>query len=341
MNSERGFIVKAVLLLGGALFLFFLMTDDSENTDSFKVTVDPERKIILAEETRSEEVLPLPLYVLNRFRDNMASAWEDATVAFRNSWPLQLAGFGRTYVRIEAGMRKEQIADIVSQKLGWEEKERNEFLAVTSDFPLGVGEGYFAPGLYALSRFETPESLREKMTSRFHALIGSRYASSTEAIVTLPTALKIASMLEREAAGVHDMRLIAGIIWNRIFEGMRLDIDATLQYAKASKEAQKLAEKGGWKIFPEARAEEGEGEPMNWWPRVSPEDKKINSPYNTYKHAGLPPTPISAVSPEAVQAALNPRKTSCFFYIHDRYGRTHCSPTYAGHLENIRAYLNP
>ena len=111
------------------------------------------------------------------------------------------------------------------------------------------------------------------------------------------------------------MRLVSGIIWNRIFAGMNLQLDSTLQYAKATKQSTAL-----------------------WWPPVSPHDKYIKSPYNTYLNNGLPPTPIASPSVEAVLAALNPVKTDCFFYFSDAQGNFHCSQTYQQHKALIDRY---
>jgi UPF0755 protein len=97
---------------------------------------------------------------------------------------------------------------------------------------------------------------------------------------------------------------------------MNLQLDATLQYAKAQKS-------------PIAGS---------WWPQVVPKDKYINSPYNTYLHAGLPPTPIASPSVAAVLAALNPVNTPCLFYFHDRNGNFHCTDTYAAHVALLKKY---
>ena len=95
---------------------------------------------------------------------------------------------------------------------------------------------------------------------------------------------------------------------------MRLQIDATLQYAKGSKPS----------------------EP--WWPGVRPADKFIASVYNTYENSGLPPAPIANPSLDAILAALNPTKTDCMYYFHDRQAEFHCSPTYEEHVELLKQY---
>ncbi len=129
----------------------------------------------------------------------------------------------------------------------------------------------------------------------------------------LDTAIRIASIIQREAAGPHDMRLISGIIWNRMAKGMSLELDATLQYVKGTED--------------------------NWWPSVKSKDKYLDSPYNTYKYKGVPPGAISNPSIDAINSVYNPQKTDCIFYLHARNRQIHCSKTYEQHLANIRAYL--
>ena len=111
------------------------------------------------------------------------------------------------------------------------------------------------------------------------------------------------------------MRIISGIIWNRLFANMNLQIDATVQYAKANKASVN-----------------------SWWPAVLPRDISIKSPYNTYTNPGLPPTPIANPSVAAILAALNPVSTPCFYYFHDKMGQFHCSTTYAEHVALLKKY---
>jgi UPF0755 protein len=110
------------------------------------------------------------------------------------------------------------------------------------------------------------------------------------------------------------MRHIAGVIWNRLFIDMNLQIDATLQYAK------------------------GTDAPKTWWPVPVPKDKYIESPYNTYQNSGLPPTPIANPSVDAVLAALNPRETDCMYYFHDKDSGFHCTETYEDHVAELKKY---
>ena len=135
-----------------------------------------------------------------------------------------------------------------------------------------------------------------------------------ESILNTRQILTIASLIQREAAGREDMRVISGIIWNRLFREMPLQIDATLQYVKAN-------------------------EDNGWWPIVRSDDKYLESPYNTYQNKGLPPGPIASPGRAAIEAAINPADTSCIFYLHDNSRNIHCTTTYEKHKQNVSYYL--
>ncbi len=68
-------------------------------------------------------------------------------------------------------------------------------------------------------------------------------------------------------------------------------------------------------------------------------DKYIESPFNTYQNVGLPPSAIASPSLAAIDAAYNPAKTDCIFYLHDRYRKIHCTTNYQAHKANVQKYL--
>ena len=111
----------------------------------------------------------------------------------------------------------------------------------------------------------------------------------------------IASMIDREALVPAERPIVAAVIWNRLRKDMLLQIDATIQYAL------------------------GKTKPV-----LTYDDLKIDSPYNTYKHAGLPPTPISNPGLAALQAAANPTDDKYLYYVarNDGTGRHYFSTTY-------------
>jgi UPF0755 protein len=65
----------------------------------------------------------------------------------------------------------------------------------------------------------------------------------------------------------------------------------------------------------------------------------INSPYNTYKFTGLPPSPVASPGLSSIRAALNPQSSGYLFYLHDKEGLVHYARTLAEHNQNIRKYL--
>ncbi len=217
-------------------------------------------------------------------------------------------------VRIPEGLRKEEIAEVMGDKLEWSEKEKDNFINGHLALDSGNLEGKYFPKTYLLDKDEDPMGVTAAMLKQFTKETSTIKKQKTMQVINQDTAIKIASIIQREAAGKTDMKLISGIIWNRLWAGMKLQVDATLQYAKGSEED-------------------------GWWGRVSPKDKAIDSPYNTYIETGLPPSPIANPGLAAIEAAYNPQKTTCLFYLHDKYKKIHCSKTYEEHKRNIAKYL--
>ncbi len=230
------------------------------------------------------------------------------------NWYQNLASPGARTLVVRSGERIEEVTESFGGILGWSRSERNTFRELVASSTPVMDEGKLYAGTYVVPKGTPPEFVATLVIDRFESEVRSRYTPAIEAKVPLEDALIIASMIEREAYDFTDMRFIAGIIWNRLFIDMPLQLDATLQYAKGSKLDQP------------------------WWPRVVPDDKYIKSPYNTYQNKGLPPGPIANPSIDAIVAALNPRETNCMFYFHDSRGGFHCSETYEGHVAGLRKH---
>ncbi len=217
------------------------------------------------------------------------------------------------YVSIQEGLRKEEIADRYGKVLAWDQNKISEFQKSFDACEYVGEEGKYFPGTYLISKDASIQDIKVEMENKFHENFQKIASKEQKEILNEDQVLIIASLIQREAAGKSDMRLISGVIWNRIFAGMPLQIDATLQYVK--------------------------GEDGKWWPPVKSEDKYLDSPFNTYQNKGLPPDPIANPGIAAIEAAINPLKTDCLFYLHDKRGVIHCSKNYEGHLWNIKNYL--
>jgi UPF0755 protein len=217
------------------------------------------------------------------------------------------------WVTIPPGLRKEQIADLLTQDLSWTDAEKEEWVTIDTAPSPSYVEGVYYPDTYLIPSDDTPAEVAQRLRDRF-AEVFQPYAEAAAAQnIKWTTVLTIASLIEREAAG-PDMKLIAGIIWNRLDKGMALQLDASLQYIKGN-------------------------DVTGWWPVVHSDDKYLDSPFNTYAHTGLPPHPIAEPSLAAIAAVLNPATTTCIFYLHDPTGQIHCSATYKGQVANVDKYL--
>ena len=218
------------------------------------------------------------------------------------------------WVKVPVGMRREEIGELLARELGWNEASRQAWLTVTSAASANYIEGVYFPDTYLIPTDEPPARIAERMRDRFKEAFAPYADEAVQKNIPWTRVLTIASLIQREGGGAYDMPLISGIIHKRLAVGMPLAIDATLQYI-------------------------GGKEGTTWWPMPEPAATYPDSPYNTYKRTGLPPRPIASPGLVAIEAALNPESTNCLFYLHDSKGQIHCSPSYKGHLANIRKYL--
>ncbi len=308
----------SVLIFAGAAILTFgksQMENSLATPSPFPVGVDPSLELITehanVDTFLEEDAVPPSLATWNK---NSWFSLALAKLAQLNILQNLASPSGRLLI-ILPGERREEIAARFGKVLGWTPAEREHFLELVASSAPELTEGKYTPSKYLTARDATPEDVAALVTDRFEKEIASRYTEDIAEIVPLEDALTIASLLEREAYDFTDMRYISGVIWNRLFAGMKLQLDATLQYAKGSKSSQR-----------------------SWWPRVAPADKYIASAYNTYENEGLPPAPIANPSIDAILAALNPRKTDCMFYFHDADGGFHCTKTYEEHVKLLKEY---
>jgi UPF0755 protein len=221
-----------------------------------------------------------------------------------------------TWVTIPEGFTSVQIARRLSTA---RLTSVNGFLAVVRSDRLRFDgqstdglEGYLFPDTYQVPRRADAEAIARLMTDRFMAeLPGNPLAAAKRLGFSIPQIVTIASMIEREGKIDAERPLIASVIYNRLHRGMPLEIDATIEYA-----------------LPHHKAE------------LSLRDLAIDSPYNTYQHAGLPPTPISNPGKASLDAAFHPAQTPYLYYVYRGGGRHAFSTTLEQQQENERRYLH-
>lgn len=236
-----------------------------------------------------------------------------------NAWRVFKAITGKpdlVWVTISGCTRKEQVGEILMKYLGWDQKKLDEWNSLYIKNGPEYFEGVYYPDTYLIPVDEAPAAVAKRFINRFNEVFAPYVDAYVSANIKWTTGLKIASLIAREAAGKEDMRLISGIIWNRLNTGIPLQIDATMQYTLGKK---------------------ADG---SWWGGISISEKQNDSPYNSYLYKGLPPTPICSPNIDYIKAALNPAETSCVFYLHDKNKQIHCAETYKEHLNNIKKYLD-
>ena len=218
------------------------------------------------------------------------------------------------WVVIPPGLRKEEIAVILQKTLGWTSLQKKKFIDVDTAIKSDYIEGVYFPDTYLIPVADSTSDVTKRLISKFNENFSGYITGFNGENIKWTTALTMASIVQREAFGNTDMPLVAGILWNRLNQGMQLDVDSTLQYV---------------------RGDTGKG----WWAPITVVDKKTDSPYNTYIYKGLPPHPIANPGIAAIDATLNPTKTDCLYYLHDSNHVIHCAATYDEHLQNIETYL--
>lgn len=245
------------------------------------------------------------------------------------------------WVTIPEGYRKEQIAELMREAINWTPDDVRIFLTAATEGTADTSEGVYFPDTYLVAVGESPESVAERLRARFSEVFAPYAEEALRQNIRWPTLLKVASLVEREAAGADDMPLVAGIIWNRLLAEQRLEIDATVQYVRDTLENYTVSEVclteelcPEWPGIYHGAGAATEG----WWRPIAVADKDL-MPFNTYRFAGLPPRPIANPGERAIQAALYPEETECMFYLHDADGVIHCAVSYDEHQENIERHL--
>lgn len=215
---------------------------------------------------------------------------------------------------------------------------KNLKLTNYEDFVLQASslEGYLFPDTYFVKYDITTEDLidllsrtfEEKTSSILEKKTGLAKDFSDEELIV------IASLVEREARSDEDRAIVAGIIMNRLKLGMYLGVDATNQYYVPFLRAN-CPERLRFKCFSYEEALE-----VDWWPAdMTGEELAFDSPYNTRKRLGLPPTPISSFGVSSLKATTNPLETDYLYYLSDKSGAMVYAVSMEDHTKNIIQYL--
>ena len=219
------------------------------------------------------------------------------------------------WVTIPEGFTAEQIAErLQSDGFGSSAALRRDFaretLLVDGARTKGL-EGFLFPSTYLMPLGAAPEQIAALLTAQFLKELPRDAASRARALhVSVTQVVTVASLVEREAKSQADRPKIAAVIYNRLRLGMPLQVDATIEYA-----------------LPQHKS------------ALSFADLRIDSPYNSYVHAGLPPTPIANPGLASLEAAFHPAKSENLYYVYCGNGRHVFAKTLAEHQANVARCL--
>ena len=179
--------------------------------------------------------------------------------------------------------------------------------------PKTMLEGFLFPDTYFLKPDATAGQIVDTLLAQFERRAGTLLrAAAVDRKTTVYDIVKLASLVEREATDRSESATIAGVYQNRLDIAMKLDADPTIQYAQGS------------------------------WRELTLDDLKIDSPYNTYRVGGLPPTPIASPGQAALDGAAKPARHDFFYFVakSDGSGQHAFAKTLEEHEANRVKYGN-
>jgi len=229
-------------------------------------------------------------------------------------------------VTIPEGWRAEQIAEMLAEKAG---VDTDQFLDLVQrgrfdyqflqDRPAGASlEGFLFPDTYYLPLQPTAQDIIERMLANLDRRFTIEMRQkAVEREMTIYQVVTLASIVEREAVMAEDRPIIAGVFLNRLAAGMTLEACPTVQYALGYQE-----------------------DTGQWWktPLSLDELNRVNSPYNTYLHRGLPPGPICSPGLASMLAVLEPVETDYLYFLAKGDGSHVFATTFEEHLQNQQRY---
>lgn len=214
-------------------------------------------------------------------------------------------GVEKISITLPEGLSTKEMAEILDEKLP--EFNKEEFIFLTKDL-----EGYIFPDTYKLFPSTNAPDVVKIMQDTFDKKVRTALAKDIEdSGKTMTEIITMASIIQDEAHDDYvEKQMISGILWKRIDKGMRLQVDATLRYVNGKTSGQ-----------------------------MTNADLTFDHEYNTYTRAGLPPTPIGNPGVDSIKAAIYPKSSEYFFYLHAPSGQVYYAETFEGHKKNINQYL--
>ncbi len=197
------------------------------------------------------------------------------------------------------------------------ERQNTKLISDLSPHPASV-EGFLYPDTYRFNRHATADQMIAAMVRRFRqeavklGLLAPAGAIGDNSVYDVGRVVTMASLIEKEVRVDAERPVVAGVFENRLAAGMTLATDPTVIYAA-------LLEN-------------------RWRGTIYQSDLQSDSPYNTYKHRGLPPGPIASPGSAALKAAMKPARTDYLYFVADAHGHSRFSVDLKEHSAQVQAY---
>lgn len=244
---------------------------------------------------------------------------------YSNNDILNILASGKTYndgIKVtipEGATSKEIVSLLVDKQLGTKEnyekliqnpKDFYEKASFLKEDDITSLEGFLYPETYYFDKDASEKEILNTMLLGFENVYSNKLKDRQKELkMTLVQVVNLASIVEKEAVLDEDRPTIASVFYNRLDIGMPLQSDATIQYT--FEERKKI---------------------------VTYDDLKIDSPYNTYKNKGLPPTPICNPGIKSIEATLYPDETDYLYFVAKTDGGNNYSTNYEDHLKYVKEY---
>jgi UPF0755 protein len=257
--------------------------------------------LVLAKLTRADRHLKAGLYQLNA----QMSLWDVLTTLSEGKSELSA-------LKIPEGYTAEQIAQALEKMnpgsgADFLQAAQNQTTLKSFGIVGPTAEGFLFPETYRVPLGAGSDELVELMIHQFFDVVGQDFDSRCKDLGLTPyQAVVLASIVEKEAHNADERPIIAGILYNRLHQKMRLQVNATLNYILNTKHA---------------------------W--LTTNQLSTDSPYNTYHHRGLPPTPICNPGAASLKAVLNPADVPYLYYVSAGDGSSLFATTFEEHKKNV------
>lgn len=327
--QSRLTVILAVMLVMGVIFAALLYqyatTPASASQDGQVVEIKPGMTLkqvahLLADKELLSEPSTFMLYTYLQGEQNHIQAGEyrfSPSMPPRDILEALTSGMAVLYtVTIPEGYRITDIAGLLEakglvDKPAFIEATRNRELLESLHIPSGSLEGYLYPETYKFSKAGGARRIVQTLLDTFkeRVLQPERVQQAEAMQFTFHEIITLASLIEKETGLGKERKLISSVFHNRLAKKMRLQTDPTVIYAM-----------------------------VNFDGNIRKKDLSIDSPYNTYKHFGLPPGPIASPGLESIQAALDPEESDFLYFVSRKDGSHQFSTNYKDHVRAVQKY---